>query len=173
MKDGLLIIERIIIESLSKKERNLQEIIFDTNIDHSLLLNILPNLLMKNMIRYKNGSYFINKENCFEWLNEINKGENIKEEVKELFISLVNQYFKKDKEKNQIVSPQLKVQKMWLTRDEEIILRSHMAGLDGFFNGVKDSRKVRPVNEKTSEQRVVIWGLSQYSDLINGMVEAV
>ena len=173
MKDGLLIIERIIIESLSKKDRNLQEIIIDTNIDHSLLLNILPNLLMKNMIRYKHGSYFLNKENCFEWLSQINKGENIKEEVKELFISLVNQYFEKDKEKNQATPPQLKVQKMWLTRDEEIILRSHMATLDGFFNGVKASRKVRPEHEKTSEQRVVIWGLSQYSDLINGVLEAV
>lgn len=173
MKNGLLIIERIIIESLSKKDRNIQEIVLDTNIDHSLLLNILPNLLMKNMISYKHGSYFINKEKCFEWLSKVNKGENVKEEVKELFISLVNQYFEKDKEKNQAVAPQLKVQKMWLTRDEEIILRSHMAGLDGFFKGVKASRRVKPVHEKTSEQRVVIWGLSQYSDLINGAIASV
>ena len=51
MNDGLLIIERIIIESISKKEKNLQEIMSDTNLNHSLLLNVLPNLLMKNMIR--------------------------------------------------------------------------------------------------------------------------
>lgn len=173
MKDGLLIIERIIIESLSKKERNLQEIVNDTNLDQALLLNILPNLLMKNMIRYIRGTYSINKENCFQWLNEINKTDNVKEEAKELFTSLVNQYFKKDTEKKVVVVPQLKIQKMWLTPDEEMVLRSHMAGLECFFNGVKASRKLKPEREKTCEQRVVIWGLSQYSDLVDGVLEAV
>lgn len=173
MKDGLLIIERIIIESLSKKERNLQEIIIDTSLEHSLLLNILPNLLMKNMIRYNRGTYSLDKENCFQWLNEVNKSDNVKEEAKELFISLVNQYFKKDVEKNLAVTPQLKIQKVWLTKDEEMVLRSHMAGLDGFFSGVKASRKMKPQREKTCEQRVVIWGLSQYSDLVEGVLQAV
>lgn len=173
MKDGLLIIERIIIESLSKKDRNLQEIIHDTNLEHSLLLNILPNLLMKNMIRYTRGTYSLEKENCFQWLNEINKSDNVKEEAKELFISLVNQYFKKDCIKLRAVEPHLKIQKVWLTRDEELVLRSHMASLDGFFTGVKASRRVKPEREKTCEQRVVIWGLSQYSDLVDGVLEAV
>lgn len=173
MKDGLLIIERIIVESLSKKERNLQEIIHDTNLDHSLLLNVLPNLLMKNMIRYTRGTYSIEKENCFQWLNEVNKSDNIKEEAKELFISLVNQYFQKDLEKKHACVPQLKIQKMWLTKDEEMILRSHMACLEGFFTGVKAARKVKAEREKTSEQRVVIWGLSQYSDLVEGVLRAV
>jgi hypothetical protein len=172
MNDGLLIIERMIIESLSKKEKNLHEIEFDTNLNHSLLLNVLPNLLMKNLIRYKRGIYFIEKESCFLWLHEINKSENIKEEVKELFVSMVNQFYTKEK-KLALVAPQLKVKKMWLTPDEELILRSHMACLEGFFNGVKESRKRSPIREKTSEQRVVIWGLSQYSDLIEGVLDAV
>lgn len=173
MKDGLLIIERIIVESLSKKERNMQEIIFDTNLDHSLLLNVLPNLLMKNMIRYKRGIYSIDKENCFQWLTQVNHTDNVKEEAKELFISLVNQYFQKDDEKKQALPTQLKIQKMWLTEGEEMVLRSHMAGLEAFFNGVKASRKTKPQREKTCEQRVVIWGLSQYSDLVEGVLQAV
>ena len=173
MKDGLLIIERIIIESLSKKEKNLQEIIHDTSLEHSLLLNILPNLLMKNMIRYTRGTYSIEKEECFKWLDEINQVDNIKEEVKELFVSLVNQHFKNNLNKKSAIETQLKIQKVWLTRDEELVLRSHMATLDGFFTGVKDSRRKKPEREKTSEQRVVIWGLSQYSDLIEGVLEAV
>jgi hypothetical protein len=173
MKDGLLILERIIIESVSKKEKNLQELILDTGLDHSLLLNILPNLLMKNMIRYNRGTYSIDKENSFQWLSAVNASANVKEEVKELFISLVNQYFKKDMEKSVASAPQLNIQKVWLTRDEEMVLRSHMATLDGFFLGVKASRKVRPEKEKTCEQRVVIWGQSQYSDLVDGVLQAV
>ncbi len=174
MNDGLLIIERIIIESLSKKERNIEEIILDTNLEHSLLLNVLPNLLMKNMIRYTRGIYSIEKDNCFQWLNEINKNDHVKEEAKELFISLVNQYFTKNEtNKKAITAPQLKIQKVWLTREEEILLRSHMATLEGFFIGIKASRKMKPQREKTFEQRVVFWGLSQYSDLIDGVLEAV
>jgi hypothetical protein len=173
MKDGLLIIERIIVESLSKKERNLQEIIMDTNLDHSLLLSVLPNLLMKNMVRYTRGIYSLEKENCFQWLTEINKEDHVKEEAKELFISLVNQYFTKSNERKSSVAPQLKIQKVWLTKDEEIILRSHMACLESFFTQVKATRRVKPEKEKTCEQRVVIWGLSQYSDLVDGVLQAV
>lgn len=173
MKDGLLIIERIIIESLSKKERNLQEIMIDTNLEHSLLLNVLPNLMMKNMVKYSRGIYCIDKENCLQWLSDVNKCDNVKEEAKELFISLVNQYFQEGIQKKDTTSPQLKIQKVWLTKDEEVVLRSHMASLEGFFSGIKASRKVRPLKEKTCEQRVVIWGLSQYSDLVDGVLRAV
>ena len=173
MKDGLLMIERIVIESLSKKEKNIQEIEIDTNLSHSLLLNILPNLLMRNMVQYQRGVYFIDKENCFQWLNEVNKKENVKEEAKEIFTSLVNQYFSKELKDQKAAGPQLKIQKMWLTRDEEITLKSHMAALEGFFNSVKESRLQNPQKEKTCEQRVVIWGLSQYSDLVEGVLRAV
>jgi hypothetical protein len=172
MKDGLLLIERIVIESVSKKEKNIQEIEIDTNLSHGLLLNILPNLLMRNMIRYKCGQYSIDKDHCFEWLSEVNKKENVKEEAKEIFTSLVNQYFKKESTQAP-AGPQLKIQKMWLTREEEIILKSHMATLEGFFSGVKESRKHHPQREKTCEQRVVIWGFSHYSDLIEGVLQAV
>ncbi len=173
MKDGLLMIERMVIESLSKKEKNIQEIEIDTNLSHGLLLNILPNLLMRNMIRYKNGVYSIDKDHCFEWLSEVNKKENVKEEAREIFSSLVNQYFKKETEALVQNGPQLKIQKMWLTRDEELILKSHMATLEGFFNGIKEARKYHPQREKTCEQRVVIWGFSHYSDLIEGVLQAV
>lgn len=173
MKDGLLMIERIVIESLSKKEKNIQEIEIDTNLSHGLLLNILPNLLMRNMIRYQRGIYSIDKDNCFQWLSSINKKENIKEEAKEIFTSLVNQYFSKDLKEHKALGTQLKIQKMWLTRDEEILLKSHMATLECFFQSVKEARKQNPQREKTCEQRVVVWGVSQYSDLVEGVLKAV
>lgn len=78
MKEGLLMVERIVIESLSKKEKNIQEIEIDTNLSHGLLLNILPNLLMRNMVRYRNGIYSIDKDHCFEWLSEVNKKKTSK-----------------------------------------------------------------------------------------------
>ena len=129
---------------------------------------------MKNMIRYNRGSYCLDKEKSFQWLSEVNKDDHVKEEVKELFTSLVNQYFAKEKEMKKLESrPQLKIKKVWLTKEEEVILRSHMAVLESFFAGIKESRKMKAQREKTYEQRVVIWGLSQYSDLIEGSLKAV
>jgi len=169
MKDGLLLVERIIIESLAKKEKNVFELEIDTNLDQALLLNILPNLLMKNLVRYQRGIYSIDKEKSLLWLDTINERENIKEEVKELFTSLVNEYFKDDLKK----SSELKVQKIWLTRDEELILKGHLNTLESFFSSVRESRKSRPQKEKTAEQKVVVWGLSNYQDIVQGVLEAV
>jgi hypothetical protein len=173
MKDGLLILERIVIESISKKEKNIQELSLDTNLEHSILLNILPNLLMKNILKYNRGSYSIDKETSLKWLSSINKEDNLKDEATELFTSLVNQYFKKDLEMQNQKKALLKIQKVWLTKDEEIVFNAHMINLDNFFQNIKKSRKLQPVREKTHEQKVVFWGASQYSDLVHGVLEAV
>lgn len=171
MKDGLLILERIVLESISKKEKNIHEISLDTNLDQAILLNILPNLLMKNIIKYNRGSYSIDKASSLQWLDGINSDDNIKEEAKELFTGLVNQYFKKDLSKK--LSPTLKIQKVWLTPEEEVLLNVHIVNLESFFQGIKNSRKTRPIKEKTHEQRVVIWGASRYSDLVHSVLAAV
>jgi hypothetical protein len=173
MKDGLLILERIIIESISKKEKNIQELVIDTNLEQAILLNILPNLLMKNILKYNRGSYSIEKETSMQWLKGINRDDNVKEEAKELFTSLVNQYFKQEKASATAKASTLKIQKVWLTQDEEKVLNMHMLSLENFFQSVKSSRKVNPVREKTHEQKVVIWGASQYSNLVHSVLEAV
>ena len=169
MKDGLMLVERIVIESISRKEKNIYELVNDTNLDQEILLNIIPNLLMRNLINYHRGIYSIDKESSMKWLETINQKNNIKEEVKELFTSLVNEYFVQ----NKITSSQLKVQKVWLTSDEEMILKSHLATIESFFREVKNDRKINPIREKTFEQKVLIWGFSNYSDLVHGVLKAV
>jgi hypothetical protein len=172
MNEGLLIIERMIIESLSRKEKNIFELSSDTTIDQSLLLNVLPNLLMKNHIKYLRGIYSIDKESSLLWSTNINLKENVKEETKEIFLSLVNQFYQKEvKELGSM--PQLKLQKMWLTHQEEVVLRSHLNGLESFFHSVKESRKKFPMKEKTAEQKIIFWGCTNYSDLVSGVLEAV
>lgn len=172
MYDGLLLIERIIIESISKKEKNVYELAHDTNLDQGLLMSVLPNLLMKNLLNYQRGIYSIDKENSLCWQNTINEKNNVKEEVKELFASMVNEYFRNDFKTNEQNS-QLKVQKIWLTSDEEKILKGHFLALENFFTGVKQSRSTKPVKERTYEQKVILWGVSEYADLVTSCLDAV
>jgi hypothetical protein len=171
MREGLLLIERIIIESISKKEKNIFELEIDTSLNQALLLNILPNLLMKNLIRYNRGIYSIDKESSLKWLETINEKENIKEELKEMFAALVNKYYQEDLKSN--INSTLKVQKVWLTADEELILNSHLATIDCFFKNIKEQRKSNPHREKTYDQKVIIWGTSKYSEIVMGSLLAV
>lgn len=170
MSSGLLIVERMVIESLGKKDRNIKELEFDTGLSHALLLNVLPSLIMKNIVQYAKGQYMIDQSKSAVWSKEINDVDNVKEEVKELFTSLVNQYFKKETKKE---LQDLKVKKVWLSRDEVMVLNSHLANLESFFHSIRQERKLKPQIEKTHEQRVVVWGFSQYSDLIEGVLKAV
>jgi len=145
MKDGLLILERIVVESISKKDKNIQELSVDTNLEHAILLNILPNLLMRNIISYTRGSYSIDKEASLKWRVGINNDDNLKDEAKELFTSMVNQYFKKDFEIPKKKTTLLKIQKVWLTKDEEIVFNSHLINLENFFQNIRKSRKLHPI----------------------------
>lgn len=169
MEKGLLLIERFIIESLSKKDMNIQELAIQTRLEHGLLLNILPNLMMRHIVNYKHGTYSLNRLEGQKWISQINKKEFLKEEVKDVFQSLVNNYFKEEVAKNS----DLKVQKIWLTKDEELTLNSHLKGLESFFKNVKDSRLKKAENERLFEQKVVVWGHMSYGDIVNEVLEAV
>jgi hypothetical protein len=172
MKDGLMLIERIVIESIAKKEKNIYELSIDTNLNQPLLLNILPELLMKNLIKYHRGIYSIDLEQSLMWKNTINKKVNLKEEVKELFASIVNDYFNESISSNEKNS-ELKIQKVWLDKNEELILKNHLNTLDNFLKTIKQNREKKSIKEKTFEQKILIWGVSNYSQLIDGILTAV
>jgi CRISPR/Cas system-associated protein Csx1 len=172
MKDGLMLIERIVIESIAKKEKNIYELSIDTNLNQPLLLNILPELLMKNLIKYHRGIYSIDLQQSLMWKNTINKKINLKEEVKELFASIVNDYFNESISQNEKNS-ELKIQKVWLDKNEELILKNHLNSLDNFLKTIKQNHEKKSMKPKTFEQKILIWGVSNYSQLIDGILTAV
>lgn len=172
MLEGLLVVERMVLESLSRKARNLQEIMIDTGLGEDLLKNIIPFFLMENMVRYERGIYSLNMKENQKWLEKINKREHLKEEVRELFTSLINQYFNEMKlEENKNVN--LKVRKVWLNPSEEKILNSYVKSIESFIKNIEDDRKRKPVQERLCEKKVFIWGQTDYSHLARGVLEAV
>lgn len=167
MSAGLLVVERVVLESLSKKGKKFDELQADTNLKTPILLNILQNFLMRNFVSYKKGTYSLNLLTKSSWLPLVNARENIKEEVKELFVSLVNSYFKTEK-KNNI---DLKMKKVWLTDNEEKIYKTLLSNLENFIKNLEGNRG--GVKESISSKKVLIWGHSDYSTLVNGVLEAV
>jgi len=160
--EGLLIVERIVIESLAKKAKNLNSLIEDTELSHNLLLNILPNLLMKNLISFERSMYYLNDLNI-ENIKKINHHKlALKNETKEIFTSLVNQYFDKDMKESSL----FKMQKIFVTNEEEKVLKNHLLSLDNFINQIKERRLKSPILEKTSDKKILYWGMSNYGNLL-------
>ncbi len=169
---GLLVVERILLESIAKGPKDIQELSVDTELSGNLLRNIVPHLLMKNIVKFHNGKYQLNTESKSEWLKIINSSDNVKEEVKDLFISLVNTYFNQEKRPaNDKLG--LKMKKVYLTPSEEKLYNSYLYNLEEFIKGVENDRKLNPINSKVSEKKVIIWGHSNYSSLVDGILEAV
>jgi hypothetical protein len=106
------------------------------------------------------------------WKNTINKKINLKEEVKELFASIVNDYFNESISQNEKNS-ELKIQKVWLDKNEELILKNHLNSLDNFLKTIKQNHEKKSMKPKTFEQKILIWGVSNYSQLIDGILTAV
>ena len=165
--NSLLIVERIVIESLSRVPKNIFQVSEDTGLAHQLLANILPNLVSSNIVKYSNGVYNLNWKNKDSWINAINNNDNLKEEIKDMFTSIVNDFFDKSEKKKS----ELKLKKIWMNPDEEKIFNAHIYNLQEFVTNIeKDNRKS---NKKLNDKRIIFWGHTNYVDLIEKEIRAV
>lgn len=166
MKQGLLAVERMVLESMGRNLSCPYEISFDTGLELSLVGNILRHLNEHGVIDLKNDLYFINKERMKEWKETINTSESVKEEVKDLFVSLVNKYFSQEKQATQTEA--LGLRKIWLTPKEEKIFNSLIYNLESFVEGIQKERSKTGINQKLQDQKVIFWGHSKYNNLVQG-----
>ena len=147
MNQGLLVWERMVLESLGQKEKAMQELSQDTSISQPLLKNIINDLVRRDILDEKLGIYKVKGELSF--VNEL-----VQEEVKDVFTSLVGLYFKN--------KSQIKLKKIFLTPAEFDIFQMQLYSLEGFIEKIsKEKREIR-----LCEQRVVVWGHAPYAHLL-------
>lgn len=170
MKAGLLIVERIVIEALAKKDQNLEQLKLETGLGQNLLQNVLSLLLMKNIIHYQNNNYSLSKEIPAESVEQIFSKEGFQVEAKELFSSLVNQYFDEEEKQKRVAG--LRVQKIAMSESEFRLFCGHLNALESFMQSIKENRLKRPQLERVCDQKVVFWGHSNYRDLVGKVIES-
>ncbi len=166
MRKSATLIERIILESLAKKDRDLKELGEDTGLAESFLKVILQQMLHKGWLLYSRGSYSLLIEEELGWVDSINDKKALALEIKELMTSMVEMYFKE----NQGL---LKVQKLNLSEEEEKTLNIHLKNLDQFFQSVRSEKSKKPKLDSTKKQRVVVWGSGLYSDVLGANLQAI
>ena len=155
---GLLLVERMVLESVSRCENTINGISKDTTLSLGLVKNIISYFESKDYLESNDGVFKINESKTSEWKDGINDEGNIKEEVKELFTSLVNGYFAKEKKSK------LNIQKFYLNKDEEGIFNALVSNVESFIENIKKDRSRTKIGS-TGEHKVFMWGSGKYQDI--------
>ena len=164
---GVIIIERIVLESLQKGPSDFLKIQEDTGLNYKVLIGVLATLLKRKIIKRNKWQYQLNKELEQEWRQQINDEQALKIELQEMFSALVNQHYNEESLNKKTA---LKVKKVWLTRKETKALHEKIRELNQFIDDITRVRKFYPEAEKTKEQLVLICGTTTYDSLINGAI---
>ena len=174
MNDGLLIVERIVLEALSAGKLSSNELALDTGLDLMLVENILINFVEDDVVLYEQGLYRPNEQTKQKWLFNFNAQNHIKDEAKELFVSLVNEYYK---ELNLLGRSKhlLNLRKISFTPEELAVFNMYLGKIEQFIKEVEKRERVNPARKenKTGGKKVVIWGYGDYSSLVNCTLDAV
>lgn len=157
---GLLVVERMVLESIAKKRKTVSIISKDTKLTEMFVRTIISNLKDYGLITYKKGQFTLSGRTT--GLCTVNESQNIKHEVKDLFSSLVDNHYCTE-ESGQM----LKMQKIWLTDLEYKILMSMMTNMENYIKSIRKDRLLNPEEEVLAEQRILFWGADTYSNLIN------
>lgn len=166
MKKTLLVIERIVLESLETRPRKLIELEEQTGLNENLLKAILHQLIERGMVTYKHFNYELNWANKNNWLPIVKDQHGVKAEIKELFSSLVNKSFEN------MEKPSLKMKKVWLEPREQEEFERKLRDIDFFLESIQNKRKTRPVRELTHGKKVIFYGACAYKDLVDDMIQA-
>jgi Trp operon repressor len=166
MEKSLLIVERIVLESLEKGTLSLEEIQNQSGLSTPLLKAVLFGLINRGVVRYGENHYNLNWGDRQKWLPLVKSREGMKAEIKELFSSLVNIKYEEEEECT------LKVQKVWLSPDEKEDLDRRLKDIDFFLENIKEKRKTQPVRENISKRQVLFYGASSYDSLVQTILKA-
>jgi len=169
--NSLLCVDRMVLESISRKNGSIMEICNDTKLSIRIIQNTIFNLRYKNIVSFDGVKYFINRETSAKWKKEINSNNYVKEEVKDLFSSLVNNYFENSAVTNEETN--FKMKKVWLSDEEDRIFQTLLGNIKSFFDGVQEKRKENNLGQSLSKQKVVFWGHSNYLELVEGVLESI
>ncbi|MFT6069445.1 MAG: hypothetical protein ACJAT2_001274 [Bacteriovoracaceae bacterium] len=166
--DGLLAVERMVLESIAKGSTNELSIVKDTSLSKGFVSTLVENLIDYQLVELEKRKLILTKTT--QNLIQFNKADNVKMELKDLFESMVDNHYAQSplEEREQI----LKMQKIWLTDYEFKVMKSMMSNIENYIKSIRKDRLLHPEEEILSEQRVIFWGSDTYSNLIESTLAA-
>ncbi len=164
-KRSLLMLERMILESLSMKSRSIAEIAIDTGLKQELVAQVVTGLVQEGLVLYKNSRYELASSQVRGFNERYSNSEEQLEELRELFVSMVNSSFGGNSK--------IKLRKVALSKSEKAILGSYFINLEAFIKSVSEQNRRDQKVSATKDQSVFIWGEASYLDLALESLETI
>jgi len=150
---GLIIHERIILESLSKTPLDFQSLQKKTGLQEDMSFRIIQGLIIKGLIQNEGGKLSLCQKISDEELNQLNGPEARKLESLEFIEKIVRHGPGKD----------FKIARFALTRHDEKIFRAMIYNLESFL---KDCHQKNKKGIPVKEQTLVFYGLGSVETLM-------
>ncbi len=154
----LLLTERMVLEAIADQGRTIEEISESTGLKKVIINNILPELLMKNIIQYEKKKYSLDRETNPNWIREINRPENTRLELTEILESSVSLMGN---------GTSLSLKKLYLSEFEEKLLSIELAKVEKL---IKDLQKNSKERGRVKDMKVVYWGYAGYGEIIEAQI---
>ena len=157
------LIERMIVESLSKSAKTLKELALDIKIEEVVVVNALQGLVVKSIVTLNNEIYDLNKGLSRSVIEEINDNKSLLIEVNQIVRSTIK--LAMETENDHV----FKLKKVAMSETDYKIFKSMLINLEKFLSGLaKDNKEM-----STSEQQVIFWGHQKYLNAAQSILESV
>jgi len=152
---ALTSVERIVLESVGRSPKGINELMRDTRLELKFLANILHALSLRNYIVLKDGGYHANKRLSEEELLKLSDEESVRSEALELIEGLASA---KDKK--------LGVRKAWVSERDRVILKALLKNVEDFMQNLPPAPKDAAIHDYT----LVVWGEDFYGPTIQRLI---
>lgn len=152
--NGLLLIERAVLEVLSASTKTLKQITKEMDLEQDLVRNTIKSLMLEGLINYKDDGYAINQST--ESVDK-NKYLNNKNCIREEYLDIVE------------FTQGFNVVKLTLDSFEEKILQLHIKNFNDFIEGVQLGVRndvKGGTGLKLKDKKVFAFGVANYGDIL-------
>ena len=149
--------ERLILESLFKREKTFPELIECSSLDHEVLQFVISSLISKNLVLIHNHTYGINKNLADTMKSELKNPVDTFTEVNELLSNCITL--------TKFGNAKFKLKKISVTKEEEVILKGLLDQIDFFIKSLNKNE-----DKPLSEQKIIFWGEGNYGQIINSCI---
>jgi hypothetical protein len=164
MQNDLLLVERMVLESIMRAPKNYFELSDDTGLSSFLIKNLTDNFIMRGYIILFQGRFALNRNHTqIKELFSSSDVERLPVAVKELFVGLINHYFEKDHP-----GVTFRLQKVEMTESEEIMLNNLFMRINCLVGEIKAKKSKRSLPLKN--HKVLFWGSGNYRQIVDSTI---
>mgnify|MGYP002025777572 CR=1 FL=1 len=151
------ILERMILESINKGDKSLNEIKHDSGMDQQICENVLYSLMAKGLIKIEGTKYKMNAGLSEAIIAELKDQLNMTVEIGSLVRECVKSSILKGNDS-------FKFKKVYMSESDKKFLKGMLYNLETFLDGLKSNKG------PTKEETFIFWGGENYAKAVSNYI---